>query len=62
MSSQGGTAATSYLSTGGRLMDPPRDDLVEGFEVSVLQGDGAHIGGDREGRDILQERSLLGRP
>ncbi len=35
MSSQGGTAATSYLFTGGRLMDPNRDDLMEGFEVLV---------------------------
>ncbi len=35
MSSQGGTVATSYLFTGGRLMDPNRDDLMEGFEVLV---------------------------
>jgi imidazolonepropionase-like amidohydrolase len=34
MSGQGETA-TSYLFSGGRLMDPNRDHLMEGFEVLV---------------------------
>jgi imidazolonepropionase-like amidohydrolase len=30
-----GAAATSYLFTGGRLLDPSRDTLLDGFEVLV---------------------------
>ena len=30
-----GAAATSYLFTGGRLLDPNRDALLDGFEVLV---------------------------
>jgi imidazolonepropionase-like amidohydrolase len=35
MTSPPANAPTSYLFTGGRLLDPNRDDLVEGFEVLV---------------------------
>jgi hypothetical protein len=30
-----GAAATSYLFTGGRLLDPSRDTLLDGFEALV---------------------------
>ena len=30
-----GAAATSYLFSGGRLLDPNRDTLLDGFEVLV---------------------------
>jgi imidazolonepropionase-like amidohydrolase len=35
MTSPPANAATSYLFTGGRLLDPNRDALMEGFEVLV---------------------------
>jgi imidazolonepropionase-like amidohydrolase len=35
MTSAPANAATSYLFTGGRLLDPNRDALMEGFEVLV---------------------------
>jgi imidazolonepropionase-like amidohydrolase len=35
MSGEAGGAATSYLFAGGRLLDPNRDALLDGFEVLV---------------------------